>query len=543
MVSCEFIREIDFFGKIPELYLQGKSKQVTHVGRAFTAIYIIIYIIIFCYKLYRMLKRIDITFYDSYSNTNEIPQIHIDDENFTLAFGIFDEYNYPFIDETIYYPEAYFRGQGVEEVKIERCDLSKMNPEFKNNFDESDISNLYCLTNINYTLRPFSNSLKIELYPCQSNDEEGDYCEPKEFIDEYLNDKVFKIFFIDIMLTPADYETPVKEKLKISNTQIYKTIRQYLFTQMQLVKIETSTNIIGFDFLTEPKVQDFLKFDSESMLPYPGNDPDDIYIYYPYSIFELQLNDKILLEKRQYIQLIDVLGEIGGLMEIIFSFLNLISILIVDSLYEKNMTNNLFSFNVNKKFISIKKENNSTFIINKEIKEEQNLYNKNLSIYPFIKRKKKKKVKVKVVNLQTWNKEINSKISGNIAVNSLGNKIKIHNFENKSIKNSDKYPIKNREESDYNIVKNLNASQVNENDWIITNISLKDLFISRFHCGKKKKRNVYNLLLNESMEVMMEKLDIFNIFRNICSIEYANKNLEIIKMSKECSKDLTEIIK
>ena len=42
MVYCEFIREIDFFGKIPELYLQGKSKKVTHVGRAFTAIYIII---------------------------------------------------------------------------------------------------------------------------------------------------------------------------------------------------------------------------------------------------------------------------------------------------------------------------------------------------------------------------------------------------------------------------------------------------------------------------------------------------------------------
>ena len=71
----------------------------------------------------------------------------------------------------------------------------------------------------------------------------------------------------------------LKKKLKALNTQIYKTIRQYLYTQMQLVKIETSTNIIGFDFLTEPKVQDFLKFDSESMLPYPGYDLDDIYSY------------------------------------------------------------------------------------------------------------------------------------------------------------------------------------------------------------------------------------------------------------------------
>ena len=162
-----------------------------------------------------------------------------------------------------------------------------------------------------------------------------------------------------------------------------------------------------------------------------------------------------------------------------------------------------------------------------------------MNIIPFVKRKKKKKLKV--VDIKTWNKDINSKTLKNI--NSSRNEIKIHNNEIQSIKNSDKDKIKKREKSDYNIDKIKKNSQVNENDWIITNISLKDLFISRFHCGKKKKRNVYNLLLNESMEVMMEKLDIFNIFRNICSIEYANKNLEIIKMSKECSKDLTEIIK
>ena len=125
---------------------------------------------------------------------------------------------------------------------------------------------------------------------------------------------------------------------------------------MQLVKIETSTNIIGFDFLTNPKVEEFIKFDKELMLPYPGYDPYKDEDSYAFSIFELQLNDKILLEKRQYIQFVDVLGEIGGLMEIIFSFFSVISSLFVDTLYEKNIANNLFSFNVKKKFMLIKKE-------------------------------------------------------------------------------------------------------------------------------------------------------------------------------------------
>ena len=104
MPFWEFIKEIDFFGKQPELYIKGKSKQVTLFGRIFTSFFIIIYIIFFSYKVFRITQRVDITFYDSYSNTDEIPTIKITQENFTLVFAILDEDGEPFIDETIYYP-------------------------------------------------------------------------------------------------------------------------------------------------------------------------------------------------------------------------------------------------------------------------------------------------------------------------------------------------------------------------------------------------------------------------------------------------------
>ena len=62
-----------------------------------------------------------------------------------------------------------------------------------------------------------------------------------------------------------------------------------------------------------------------------------------------------------------------------------------------------------------------------------------------------------------------------------------------------------------------------------------------------KRRKVYNLLVNESMNVVQEKLDIFNIFRNICLIEnsnnFLNDNSDKIKMSEEISKKLIEIMK
>jgi hypothetical protein len=63
------------------------------------------------------------------------------------------------------------------------------------------------------------------------------------------------------MLTPLNYKSLVKERFNSLTTQIYNEMGQYLLTEMQLVRIETSTNIIGFDFLTNPKIEEFMKFD------------------------------------------------------------------------------------------------------------------------------------------------------------------------------------------------------------------------------------------------------------------------------------------
>ena len=60
---------------------------------------------------------------------------------------------------------------------------------------------------------------------------------------------------------------------------------------------------------------------------------------------------KVLTEKRQYTQLIDILGDVGGLMEILYSFLNIMTSLVTEILYDKSLVNNLFSFDLNNKFV------------------------------------------------------------------------------------------------------------------------------------------------------------------------------------------------
>ena len=85
---CEFFEELDYFGKLPEFYIKSKSQQVTLMGRILTIIYIIIYITILGYNIYRISKRFDITFYDSYLVTDNIPTINLTTVNLAINRSI-----------------------------------------------------------------------------------------------------------------------------------------------------------------------------------------------------------------------------------------------------------------------------------------------------------------------------------------------------------------------------------------------------------------------------------------------------------------------
>ena len=361
MTFCEFIKEVDFFGKYPEFYIKGKTKQITFTGRIFTAIFILIYILIFIFKIHRMIHRVDITFFDSYSNNDNEKSIHIDNENFYLFFALNDKDDNPFIDETIYYAKAYYNANEMKELQLERCNIEKLGSKYKNLSGEYSLNDYYGLGNINYTITSYCGSFIIKIFPCKNTTENNNHCKSKEIIDKYFDGNTFTIAFEDILITPLQYETPIKEQINLLYTSVYKIFGQYMFVEMELVNIETSTNIIGFDFLTTPKNDNFIKYYSLEVLPEPGYDLDDENNNYPACEVEFTLNDKILVEKRQYIQFLDMLGEIGGLMEFLSSFFGVICNILGNLLYEKTIANNLFSFDIKNKLISIKKTDKSTY--------------------------------------------------------------------------------------------------------------------------------------------------------------------------------------
>ena len=108
---------------------------------------------------------------------------------------------------------------------------------------------------------------------------------------------------------------------------------------MQYIRIETSTNIIGFDFFSNPKIDEYIKFDNVELFTVPGFNLDDESNNNSVCGIEFQLNDKTLMEKRYYSSLIDVLGDVGGFMEIINTFFGLICSFFGDIIYERTIVN------------------------------------------------------------------------------------------------------------------------------------------------------------------------------------------------------------
>ena len=547
----DFIKEIDFYGKQPELYFKSKTKKVTWIGRIFTIIFIFIYIVFFVYKLYRISQRVDITFYDTYSDKGDVPFINVTKENFNIAFTLFEgSSGEPILDETIYYPVAHFRDDEIgiiEEMELKPCSLDKIGSKYKQFFDESNLNKYYCLNNVNQTLKAYMNSFAFKIFPCKNSTENNNHCKSKEIIDYYLNGNNFVITLEDIFITPLNFKHPIKERTNELYTTLFKTFGQYLYVEMQLVNIETNNNIIGFDFLTKEKSEEYIKYDTLEILPQPGYNLDDENNDYPVCEIEFQLKDKVLSEKRQYTQLIDVLGEVGGFMEIISSFFGAISSFIVDILYERSIVNNLFSFDLDKKIISVKNnKKNLGLKDNNEKITNDNIPKFNQLTLPINNNRKKKKIIFEDFTSKDDKNSENILINKKIKTNIMETNSYIENYENQSVKNN----VKDYNMKESNLIINMKNNNNDiviekENNHFINYIKLNNYLIYLGFCFVRKRKNVDNVLLDEVMNIIKEKLDILNIFRNMYLYEIMQKKLgcehEIIKMSDECIKILKEL--
>ena len=517
MISgLKLIKEIDFYGKEPEFYIHRRPQKVSIIGRIFTVFYIILYLVFFIYKLIRLFSRADLSFYDSNSEGSESLTMHITKENFYFNFAFINsETGEPFIDETVYQPWAFFNDEPVE---VKPCTIDKFGSHYVDMFDDEYLDKYYCFQDFDYDLLAYVDSFYVQVKPCENSTENNNHCRPKEEIDEFIDGNDLMVRLQDVLITPKDFENPVERRITDIYSYLFKNIGQYIYIEIQVANITTNTNLIGFDFLTEEKEETYIRYDLVSTVPTPGYQDNK----FPICEIEIQLKDKYFAEKRQYTQLFDVLGEVGGFMETISSFFGLVCTFIVNILYENSLTNYLFSFDLNKKLIKIKNSGKGPkyqlYDIKKEDEEQQkNERNTNLNLNMNM---KNNALDDKFTNISiNSNSENNFNIKGkniepnsNLTFKKRKKKKTVDKTESEksiSIYNSKKKNeidiIKEDNKEDNIDFNNANIDDTDNNRLIVNQIHLNKLLVHFCFCCIRSRNNYQNILLDESRLLIAEK--------------------------------------
>ena len=514
---CNLIEDFDMFGREAKLYYKGKEKKTTYIGNYLSVLYLIFYISFFIYKLIKMLKKVDVVFYDTFTYEERPPSINLSADNFYGGFGLENPDTYePFINETIYFPKAYFKSAirsgsewdwEVKELELEKCNVSKFGEFYRDKFSKNALDNLYCFKDMNETLNGhFSydnySFFYIQFFPCINTTENNNHCQPPEVIDNYLRSTFISMEFEDIELNPHNYSYPVSSR----NQDIYFTVGKKLFKEVhifyQIINIETDLEVLGIDELEKSKNEQFLKYHST----YQMSNIIEENIYEtgePFCDITIKLYDQIRKQKRTYTKVLSVWGDVGGFMEVVFSFFSFSSFFI-DKLYEISIFNELFKFNNNKK-----KQISYKFIQFNTIKS----YNDNsaedvkLKNNRTMKRDRDEEGKKKETEKETETEKIR-KVVDNPNIASTERKIDL--IKNFTFTNQKKIDKINNENKDFQI----NLSE------------LMRYYLFCF-CLRNRENNEKEIF-EQGMELFSTKMDIFNLFKESVKIEPILKMNETI---------------
>ena len=233
-IENDFLTDFDLFGKTPELYYNGKSKKSSTFGIVLTIIYIILYIAFLIYKLVRMFKRIDMTFYDSYTFKG-LPSIKLTNNEFYGGFGMGGR-----IDEQMYYltvnyvRQAKVNGVWVEEenreLETEICRFEMFGPDYQEIFADQPLQNYYCIKDVkDLVLEGYSNLerysyFNVKFYPCVGVTKDGIPCYDYNKKKLFFTQNVIELKLQDNDLNPEDYKMPVARRQVDMNSPVFKDI-------------------------------------------------------------------------------------------------------------------------------------------------------------------------------------------------------------------------------------------------------------------------------------------------------------------------------
>ena len=261
---------------------------------------------------------------------------------------------------------------------------------------------------------------------------------------------------------------------------------------------------------------------------------DDIYESgKPFCNITIKLHDQIRIQRRAYSKLIPIWGDVGGFMEFVFIVFNLLSFLPIDILYEKEIVNKLFKFDLEKELVYVKKFKKSKLPIDfQELYKNSREYNTN--IYDGTDKDKTENTNInsisyddKIKNIDYCKTSIDDdkiEISNDVITNDDDEtKTKKNIIDNDNEEMDNKNYIKNKfySKSYHGALSSDNLRNViskeelkkNEEEKIIEKIKMNFIYIYLCFCCSRKFKNRTNFLIDKGMEIFIDKMNIFTIFK------------------------------
>ena len=552
------LESLDIFGKEIDIYYKGKSRRTSIIGFIFTFLYISVYLAFFIYKLILMFKRAEVTFYDTYAFTGEPPKIKLTPDKFYGGFALGNPYTLEtFVDDTIYTVSAiYMDGQKIDgkwvfvptPLNIETCKIERFGEKYRDIFKKKNIEKMHCVPFLNHTLRGhltydvYSYYL-VKFIPCINSTLNNNHCKSLDVIKKYLTQTFMTFKMEDVDLTPQNYHEPIILRGKEVSANVGKNLFQDIHSFFQVVNIETDEDLIGFEAFSSIKKEQYIKYDQSIILSNLKSSNLNQNMWND-SIVDvtIALSEQELTQKRTYPKLIVVLGDVGGFMEVFFSLFKILAMFLTEALYNASLVNHLFRFNLSKKSILVKSKNLKT-----ELSKS-----KTLNIYSSKLTGKKSDINDMLNGNEDFSKETNNKlISREIIINrskKRNSKKNISFKQDKAIKKQEelknnKITAKVENYDLFNIKKNNQREKetIFHNETLVYNNDIIDkLVINKFYsyfCFCRKKMPLHNMLLKEGMRIIIDNLDVQNLFKVVYKKEEIK---EPIEMSYWCKSNLSE---
>ena len=505
----------DIYSQRASFYYNNHERIGTFFGLFLTIIYVLSSLIIFIIYLIRVMQRLDMTIYGSTMYSQKMPSININNNNFYFAFGLEDPINTKrFIDESIYYPQIIF----VDNVKVNgefqniynlSLDYERCNEEnFGNSYQHlinSELNNSYCLKNFNQNLTGGNkyeemSYITIKIFPCKNTTENKNHCKPQEEIDNYLTTAHLSILIKDLGLNPSNYSFPVIPTFQDLLFTIDKRLYQNYILNFGITEIHTDIGL----FIQDMKIQRYLQFRQSYHNIFMRETEGDIEGNV-LSVIQLKLDDTIVIHTRLCMKIYEVFSKIGGLMQLIYTIFQLISILVNKFNLELKIINSIFKFNLQQKKMGLKFKSLDL--------DSKNIFGSNKHLIfsskkPYLNNDNSKQNLVTKKNISSASFSLN--VSGNKNIMEChSNKIRFSKDNNSnnedikrnSLKSNENFPKINpflkKEKED-------NNEELEFND----NISLN---LINYFCHKNKKKDIIELF-NLGNYFLRKRMDIVHVF-------------------------------